>query len=148
MRPSREIDARVAQEIFGYQVVTHNNVLHESAEKGIRPLPDYSQSMEWAWTVADKMRVSMIPVEDGNWFAFVGPQKGWSSPEAFLEFLRTGDFAECGAAVGRSPAMVICEAALVANQKQQASEGLTAQSTTEAKEISASQKAEKDNSLH
>lgn len=120
MSLERDIDTRIAQEIFGFQVFAKNNVLHETAENGDRPLKPYSKEMNCAWIVAEKMRVSIIPIEDGNWFAFIGPQTGWSNPEAFLEFLRNGDFSQCGASVGSNPAQVICEAALVANQKQKA----------------------------
>jgi len=120
MHPGREIDARVAQEIFGYEVFAKNKVLHETVDTGVRPLRNYSKEMEWAWLVAEKMRISIIPIEGGSWFAFVGPKQGWSNPEAFLEYLKAGDFSQCGAAVGANPAQVICEAALVANQKQKA----------------------------
>lgn len=118
MRPGREIDARIAQEVFGYQVIAKNKVLHETAPSGLRPLRSYSKDMQWAWLVAEKIRISIIPIENGNWFAFAGPEKGWSQPEAFLEYLKDGDFSRCGAAVGENPAQAICEAALVAHEKQ------------------------------
>lgn len=117
MRPGREIDARVAQEIFGYEVWAKNKVLHERTEKGERPLRPYSKEMTWAWEVAAKMRVSIIPIDEKQWFAFAGDMKGWESPEHFLQFLREGDFRYCGAAVGENPAQTICEAALNAHQK-------------------------------
>ncbi len=119
MRPGREIDARVAQEIFGYEVFAKNKVLHESTEKGPRPLRNYSKEMEWAWKVAEQMRVSLVPIEGGQWFAFAGPSQGWENPEAFLTYLRAGDFSKCGASVNTDPAAAICEAALVAKQKIQ-----------------------------
>ncbi len=117
MRPGREIDARVAQEIFGFEVFAKNKVLHESSEKGPRPLKNYSKEIVWAWQVAEKMRVSLVPIEGGQWFAFAGPIGGWENPEAFLTYLRGGDFSQCGASVNAVAATAICEAALVVNQK-------------------------------
>lgn len=117
---NRELDTRVAREIFGYQVFEQEGVLQESAPEGDRPLRPYSTDMQVAWLVAEKMRISIMPVEGGSWFAFVGPETGWPTPEAFLEYLRAGDFSECGAAVGDQAPEVICRAALVANQKQKA----------------------------
>ena len=118
MRPEREIDSRVAQEIFGHEVFAKDENFHESTEAGIRPLRNYSSDMGAAWLVAEKMRISLIPIEGGSWFAFVGGENGWANPESFLEYLRSGDFSQCGASVGPNPAQAICEAALVANQKQ------------------------------
>lgn len=123
MRPGREIDTRVAQEIFGYEVSVQDKVLQENSDAGLRPLKNYSQEMQWAWQIGEKMRVSLIPVENNQWFAFVGPQEGWTAPEAFLEFLRGGDFSMCGAAVHVNAAQAICEAALVANQKRKLAAG-------------------------
>ena len=118
MRPGREIDAQIAVEIFGHEVFAKNKVLHERAPQGDRPLRNYSKEMEFAWEVATKMRISLIPVEGGNWFAFVAPVEGWTSPQSFLQYLEGGDFSECGAAVGESGALVICQAALKALEKR------------------------------
>lgn len=118
MQMGREIDTRVATEIFGYEVFFENKELYETTENGPRPLAHYSGKMEFAWLVAEKMRVSLIPIEGGQWFAFFSKHEGWDSPEAFLTFLKQGDFSKCGASVGENAAQVICEAALVAKQKQ------------------------------
>ncbi|MBX2986634.1 MAG: hypothetical protein KF802_01945 [Bdellovibrionaceae bacterium] len=118
MRPGREIDARVAQEIFGHEVWAKNKVLHERTDKGERPLRFYSRDIEFAWEVAEKLRISLVPIEDGQWFAFAGDMKGWPSPQDFLRYLEQGDFSHCGAAVGPSAAAVICEAALVSLGKR------------------------------
>jgi hypothetical protein len=117
MRPGREIDARVAIEIFGHEVWAKNKVLHERTPEGERPLRSYSKDMEWAWPVAEKMRVSLISTADGNWFAFSGPQPGWESPKTFLQYLEGGDFSQCGAAAGPSAPQAICEAALKVVEK-------------------------------
>jgi hypothetical protein len=117
MRPGREIDARVAQEIFGYEVWAKNKVLHEKTPEGDRPLRHYSRDMEFAWPVAERMRVSLISTEGGHWFAFVGPGDGWESPKDFLEYLDKGDFTLCAAAVDTSAPKAICDAALKAMEK-------------------------------
>lgn len=124
MRPGREIDARIAQDIFGHEVFAKNKVLHEKAEKGERPLKNYTRDMEWAWIVADKMRISLIPVEGGMWFAFAGKIEGWENPQALLKYLENGDFSSCGAAVSENAAEAICKAALVAHEKRSSSSRL------------------------
>jgi hypothetical protein len=123
MRPGREreIDARIAKEIFGFDVFAKNDVLFEVSSEGERPLRTYSRNMESAWDVASKMRIAIIPIDGQQWFAFAkGAFDGWSGPEAFLEFLKAGDFSLCGACVHASPAQAICEAALVSQQKRMA----------------------------
>jgi hypothetical protein len=120
MRPGREIDARIAKEIFGYEVWAKNKVLHERAEKGERPLRNYSKEIEFAWEVATKMRVSLVPIEGGEWFAFIAPKDGWKSPIDFLKYLEGGDFTDCGAFVDASAPMAICQAALKVMEKRQA----------------------------
>lgn len=124
MRPGREIDAMIAQDIFGYEVWAKNKVLHERHPKGDRPLKPYSKDIECAWEVADKMRISLVPIEGGQWFAFCG-SKGWTSPQDFLQYLEGGDFSECGAAAEEQAALAICKAALIANEKRKAKETVT-----------------------
>lgn len=120
MRPGREVDARIAKEVFGHRVWAQAKVLFENAEKGDRPLRNYSKEIEWAWEVAEKMKITLIPVEGGEWFAFTGPieNNGWESPTAVLQYLETGTFDGCGASVGPNPAVAICEAALKAVEKR------------------------------
>lgn len=131
MRPGREIDTRIAKEIFGHKVWAQNKVLFENAEKGDRPLRNYSKEIEWAMDVARKMKVALLPVAGGQWFAFVGPesQGGWESPQAMLQFLEAGNFNDCGAAVGDNPAALICEAALKAAEKRAQAHAMTASDT-------------------
>ena len=119
MRPGREIDTRIAEEVFGHQVFTKNTILHERTPLGERPLRYYTQNMEHAWQVAEKMRVCLIPIEGGQWFGFIGPQDGWQSPTVLFEYLKGNQFAECGAAVGENAAEVICAAALRTLEKRQ-----------------------------
>ena len=122
MRPGRETDVRIAKEVFGYKVWAQGKVLYENAPKGDRPLRSYTKEMEWAWEVVEQMQMTLIPIQGGEWFAFVGPEakKGWESPQAVLEFLNHGNFNDCGAAVGSSAPFVICDAALKAVEKRRA----------------------------
>jgi hypothetical protein len=122
MRPGREIDCSIAQEVFGYRVYVKKRVLYEDAEKGERPLREYTKQMTWAWEVAEKMSISLIPIEGGQWFALVGPEFGWRSPADFIQYLQEGNFVNSGAAVGPDAPMMICLAALksIATRKAQA----------------------------
>ena len=120
MRPGREMDTRVAREIFGHEVWATNKTLHEKTPEGRRPLRNYTQEVEWAWEVAERMRITVLPVNGSQWFAFAGGGGSWESPRAFAEFLQAGDFRDCGAAVGDKIAVVICEAALRALDKRRA----------------------------
>jgi hypothetical protein len=118
MRPGRELDTRIAREVFGNEVWATNKVVHEKAGDIKRPLRHYSKEMEWAWHVADKLRITLVPVRSGEWFAFAAGPEGWESPQAFAEFLQNGDFSACGAALGESAPHVICEAAIRAVEKR------------------------------
>jgi hypothetical protein len=118
MRPGRELDTRVAREIFGHEVWATNKTLHERAEGVKRPLRQYSRDLTSAWEVAEKMRISLLPIEGNQWFAFSGTGDGWKSPQEFIEVLQKGDFVEGGAAVAESAALAICLAALKACEKE------------------------------
>jgi hypothetical protein len=120
MRPGKEMDTRIAREIFGHEVWATNKTVHERAGDVKRPLRSYTREMEWAWEVADKMRITLIPVRSGEWFAFAAGEEGWESPQAFAEFLQAGNFEGCGAALGENAPLVICEAALRAAEKRRA----------------------------
>jgi len=122
MRPGRELDTQIATEIFGYKVWARGKNLLENPPQGERPLRKYSREMEWAWEVAKKMHVTLIPIVGGQWFAFVGPESksGWNSPDEVLKILQDKEFAGCGAAFGDDAAHVICEAALKAAEKWKA----------------------------
>jgi hypothetical protein len=117
MRPGREMDTRIAREVFGHEVWATNKTLHEKTPDGKRPLRNYTKEIEWAWEVAQQMRISIMPVNEDQWFAFVAGNTGWKSPQEFAEFLQAGNFKGCGAAVGESIPTVICEAALRALDK-------------------------------
>lgn len=118
MRSGREVDIKIAEEVFGHEVFVKNRILHERTQKEDRPLHPYSKGMTWAWEVADKMKISLVPVEGDQWFAFAASNDGWETLETFLNFLRSGDFDRCGAAISTNPAEAICKAALVVIEKQ------------------------------
>jgi hypothetical protein len=114
MRPGRELDTSIAQQVFGHFVFVKNKELYERAPKGDRPLRKYSKEIAPAWEVAEKMKVSLIPVENNQWFALVGGADGWKSPADYITYLQTGKFVEAGAAVGDEVPLIICLAALKA----------------------------------
>ena len=118
MRPGREVDTRIAREVFGNAVWASNKIVHEKAGEIKRPLRRYSKEIEWAWEVADRMRITVLPVRSGQWFAFAAGEEGWESPQAFAEFLQAGDFKGCGAALAESASLAICQAALKAVEKR------------------------------
>jgi hypothetical protein len=122
MRPGRELDCQIAQEVFGHRVFVKKRVLYEDAPLGERPLPDYTKDIRWAWEVAEKMSISLIPIENGSWFALVGPEAGWKSPGDFIQYLGTGEFVNSGAAVGPSAPLMICVAAMKAVETRKAVE--------------------------
>lgn len=125
MRPGREMDTRIAREVFGHEVWATNKTLHEKTAEGKRPLRNYTKEVEWAWEVARAMRISVLPVNEDQWFAFKAENNGWKSPQEFAELLQAGNFKKCGAAVGTNVAVVICEAALRAIDKQTDAPALT-----------------------
>lgn len=118
----REIDARIAEEVFGHEVAAIEAVLHERVSSGLRPLLKYSQDIEAAWLVAEKMQIAVLPVSGQCWFAMVGKSDGFRTPIEFLEFMQEAKFKEAGAAFGSNPAETICRAALYAVEKRRAAQ--------------------------
>jgi hypothetical protein len=118
MNAGRELDERIAKEVLGNSVARQKREVYESTPKGTRPLRSYSTDIEAAWEVAQAMAISIVPIENKEWFAFVGRSGGWKSPAEFLEALSTAEFMESGAAVSPSAALSICLAALRAVEKR------------------------------
>lgn len=112
LKAGRALDARVAEEVFGHAVVQQKRMVYEQTAKGSRPLAPYSSEMEFAWEVARKMHISVLPIEGDSWFAIVGRGDGWKSPADFIAFLQEGNFVNAGAAIGQSAAHTICLAAV------------------------------------
>jgi hypothetical protein len=119
MQPGRELNIKIATEIFGYKVWKHKGKWTENPPAGDRPLRNYSNDMQFAWEVAEKMKITLIPIVGGQWFAFVGSPEnaGWESPKAVLQFLEAGNFTAAGAALDANPALAICIAAIKASEK-------------------------------
>lgn len=113
-------DARIAKEVFGYEVREKSNGWYEHTPQGDRPLRPYSTQMGYAQEVLEKMKMTVIPIQGNEWFVFVGPEdrSGWESPVSVLQFLEAGNFAGCGAASGTDLPALICEAALKAVEKR------------------------------
>jgi hypothetical protein len=122
MRPGRELNIKIATEVFGYRVWRHKGTLTENPPAGDRPLRNYSNDLQFAWEVAEKMKITLIPIVGGQWFAFIGSPEnaGWASPEAMLQFLQSGEFSSAGAALDENAALAICLAALKSIEKRKA----------------------------
>jgi hypothetical protein len=105
MTPGKELNIMVAERVLG-----------KSAQ---RPVRDYSNSIEAAWEVATQMNITLIPIDDGSWFAMVAPEGGFRSPQAFIECMQKGEFADSGAAVTKSAPLSICIAAINAVSKRE-----------------------------
>jgi hypothetical protein len=115
MRPGRELDTLIAKEVFEHEVVSTKKGAVEKARTGDRPLRNYSKDISAAWEVAERLSISLLPIDNGQWFALVGDNgKRWTGPAEFLRYLQTGNFVNAGAAVGESAPLTICLAALKA----------------------------------
>jgi hypothetical protein len=119
MRPGREIDTKIAQNIFGYNVKVKQRELWEDAPLGERPLRKYSKEISAAWEVVEKMAMTLIPVDDDKWFAFVGHGERWKGPAEFIKYLQTSNFEHSGAAVGEELPLTVCIAALKAIENRE-----------------------------
>jgi hypothetical protein len=120
MKPGREIDTLIAKHVFGHEVKAGSKTIWERTDSGDRPLRPYSKEIQFAWEVAEKMNISLLPIENGQWFAMVGQR--WSSPADFMKYLKDAQFMNAGAAVGDSAALTICLAALRATEKRLSTE--------------------------
>jgi hypothetical protein len=121
----QEIDVLVAEHVMGHGIVRQKKggVKERTSPNQMRPLRAYSRDMNAAWEVAQKMHVTLIPIEDHSWFAFVGKNEGWTSPAELMQHMADNSFGKGGAAVQESAPLAICLAALTAIQKRMASRG-------------------------
>jgi hypothetical protein len=99
MNAGKELDQLVSHAVLGHK---HTSLI----------LRNYSTSIEDAWEVVSKMGITLIPIEEGSWFAMVGPSGGWKSQADFMLCLQKGEFAKAGAAVSDSAPLSICLAAV------------------------------------
>lgn len=123
MNAAREVDLAIARDVMGHTISQQKREVYEATPQGSRPLRRYSTDIAAAWEVAQKMAVSLIPIEDGSWFALAGQRGGWKSPGDFLRYLSAGEFAKAGAAVDQSAPLAICLAALRAVQSHGGAQG-------------------------
>lgn len=119
IRAGRELDRVIAQRVMGYPVTQQKREVFEGTPKGTRPLQSYSTDIAAAWEVVEHMGITLIPVEGGMWFAFVGASERWKSPADFIRYLQQENFADAGAAVGESAPLTICIAAIKAAEKRE-----------------------------
>ncbi len=56
-----EIDALVAEKVMGYEI-RYGNIVRDGKRSGI---PPYSQKIEHAWKVVDKMKILISPQSEG-----------------------------------------------------------------------------------
>lgn len=111
MRPGRELDVIIAEQVFNHKVFIKKRVPYELTPQGDRPLRFYSTEIQAAWEIVEAMNITLIPIENGTWFALVGPNDGWKSPADFIGYLQTGKFVKSGAAVEKTAPLSICLAA-------------------------------------
>lgn len=127
---NRDLDLYMAQKILGHTTYYEQSgaVRERTAAGQTRPLHHYSTSIGAAWEIAEKIGVTLIPVE-GGWFALVGPAPRWTSPADFLKYIQNTDFTKAGAALADEAAQSICLAALRATETKLAQEQLAEAST-------------------
>lgn len=111
MKAGHELNVWIAENVFGSQTLSQADHTFEVTLEGSKPLPHYSTDVGAAWAVVERLGITLIPVENGHWFALVGKEVRWKSPADFMQFLQTADFVESGAAVAETPAFSICLAA-------------------------------------
>lgn len=118
----RALDMMIAEHVLGHHIIRQKKgTLKERTLAGhIRPLRPYSTDIGSAWEIVSRLGMSLIPIEDGRWFALVGGNEGWKSPADFLHTLQSADFLNAGAAVEKTAPLTICLAALKAVEKRQA----------------------------
>jgi hypothetical protein len=112
MRPGRELDTMIAQHVFEHEVIIKRKVPTEVTPSGERPLREYSKEIGAAFDVAQKLNISLIPIEGKQWFALKGGEEGYKSPADFIKYLSEGNFVNAGAAVTESAPLSICLAAM------------------------------------
>lgn len=112
MRPGREIDTLIAKHIFNHEVIIKRKIPTEVTPAGERPLREYSKEMGAAFDVMKKLNISLIPIENGQWFALAGEAQGFASPADFIKYLSAGNFQDAGAAISDSAPLSISLAAI------------------------------------
>jgi hypothetical protein len=112
MRPGREIDTLIAKHIFNHDVIIKRKIPTEITSAGERPLREYSKEMGAAFDVMRTLNISLIPIENGQWFALAGEVQGFASPAEFIKYLSIGNFQDAGAAIAETAPLAISLAAI------------------------------------
>jgi hypothetical protein len=133
LKVGRELDIIMAQEVLGHEVAKNKKFgFVETTPLGTRPMKKYSKDIEAAWEIALHLGVTLLPIQDGTWFAMIGPERGWESPAQFYKYMQDAQFMRSGAAVAESGPLAICLAAYQAVQRRQTSEAANSESTSPA----------------
>lgn len=112
LKVGRELDIIIARDVLGHGVEKNKKFgFVETTALGTRPMKKYSKDIEAAWEVALKLGVTLLPIQDGTWFAMIGPNVGWESPAEFYKYMQDAQFVKAGAAVAETAALAICLAA-------------------------------------
>ena len=119
MKAGRDLDKHIATHVMGHSLTQQKREHYEGTPKGTRPLRAYSSDISAAWEVVEKLGITLIPVENGQWFALVGAAERWRSPADFMQYLQTANFLQAGAAVGESAPLTICLAAMKAMENRE-----------------------------
>ncbi len=121
MKAGRELDAWISEKVLGHTVLGQRkgSIKERTKDGQVRPLRAYSTDISAAWEVVRKMGITLIPIENEQWFGLVGPSRGWTSPAELLKYLQSADFVRAGAAVGETAPLTICLAAMRAEEKQE-----------------------------
>lgn len=120
LKVGRELDIIIAREVLGHSVEKNKKFgFVETTPLGTRPMKKYSKEIEAAWEVALHLGVTLLPIQDGTWFALVGPNVGWESPAQFYKYMHDAEFMKAGAAVAETAPLAICLAAYRSHQRRQ-----------------------------
>jgi hypothetical protein len=118
LKVGRELDILIAKDILGHRIEKNKKFgFLETTPLGARPMKKYSKEIDAAWEVAEHLGITLLPIQDGTWFAMIGPAKGWASPAEFLKYLQEGKFLQGGAAVAETAPLAICLAAYQSTQR-------------------------------
>jgi hypothetical protein len=110
----------VAERVLGHSVAQQKREVFEMTPKGPRPLRAYSSEIAAAWEVVEHLGMTVIPIENNQWFVLATGRDGFKSPAHFIEYLQTGNFVSAGAAVTDSAPLAICIAAIQAVESRRA----------------------------
>lgn len=73
MEAGRELDRLIQEQVFGNKVVRHKSptnredYFYEVAPGALVPVPTYSTHIANAWILVEKLKLAVIPGDDGKW---------------------------------------------------------------------------------